>query len=70
VTLIDRDNKVICSWGRGRDRGADPQRPARRPRWGSSSARTAYLDHANIFVVEWVEVGRVEAEKDVGESRE
>lgn len=63
VTLLDRDNKVIAQLG---DAGVDSWKPIR------AGAREAFpvgkfvcphgacFDHeGNIFVVEWVEVGRV-----------
>jgi hypothetical protein len=63
VTLIDRDNAVIAHLG---DNGADSWKALRAgPRDAFPSGRfvcphSATFDrHGNIYVVEWVEVGRV-----------
>jgi hypothetical protein len=63
VTLIDRDNRIIAQLG---EAGEDSWKEIRGgPRSGFPEGRfvcphAACFDHAgNIFVVEWVEVGRV-----------
>lgn len=69
VTLIDRDNTVIEQLG---EAGLDSWKPIRGgPRDGFPVGKfvcphSAIFDHAgNIFVVEWVEVGRVSKLKRV-----
>jgi len=61
VTLLDRDNKLIAHLGDGthyngiRDKSRDAFAPGK-----FIAPHSACFDHAgNIFVVEWVEVGRV-----------
>lgn len=63
VTLLDRDNKVIAQLG---DAGADSWKPIRAgaregfPVGKFVCPHGACFDHeGNIFVVEWVEIGRV-----------
>ena len=60
VTLLDQDNKLIVHLGDGenyalRDKPRDRFIPGK-----FIAPHSAYFDHdGNIFVVEWVEVGRV-----------
>jgi hypothetical protein len=66
VTLLNKDNRLICHLGDGENYGLrDKARDAFVP--GKFIApHSAIFDHAgNIFVVEWVEVGRVTKLKKV-----
>lgn len=61
VTLFDKDNKLICQLGEGsgyaglRDKTRDAFTPGK-----FVAPHSAYFDpDGNIFIVEWVEVGRV-----------
>jgi hypothetical protein len=61
VTLFDKDNKLVAQLGQGpgynglRNKTRDHFTPGQ-----FVAPHSAYFDHdGNIFVVEWVEVGRV-----------
>jgi hypothetical protein len=61
VTLFDKNNKLVTHLGDGgsyvgvRDQPRDHFKPGK-----FVAPHSAYFDHdGNIFVVEWVEVGRV-----------
>jgi hypothetical protein len=61
VTLLDKDNKVIVHMGKGE--GNPPRTTEDRSKFVAGqfvAPHGAIFDHAgNIFVVEWVEIGRV-----------
>jgi hypothetical protein len=61
VSLLDKENKLICQLGEGsgyagiRDKTRDAFTPGK-----FVAPHSAFFDHdGNIFIVEWVEVGRV-----------
>ena len=61
VTFIDKDNKIVANMGEGLvgnpPRTTDDRRI--RPRPVREPARRCFDHNGNIFVVEWVEIGRV-----------
>lgn len=61
VTLLDKDNKLIVHLGQGPGYNGLRNKPREAFTPGQFVApHSAYFDHeGNIFVVEWVEVGRV-----------
>ncbi len=61
VTLLDKNNQLIVHLGQGPGYGGLRDKPRDRFTPGQFVApHSSYFDHAgNIFVVEWVEVGRV-----------
>ena len=61
VTLLDKNNRLIAHLGQGPGYGRLRDKPRDRFTPGQFIApHSAYFDHeGNIFVVEWVEVGRV-----------
>ena len=65
VTLIDKNNQIVAHLGDSERRRAGTTRCAREPREQFIPGQFicphgACFDHdGNIFVVEWVEVGRV-----------
>jgi hypothetical protein len=68
VTLFDQDNKLIAHLGDGggyagiRDKTRDQFTPGK-----FVAPHSAYFDHdGNIFIVEWVEVGRVTKLRKLG----